>query len=368
MKKIVFLAAFAFAAQPAFAQVPPSGGSILQQVPAAPLQRPPPDVRIEQGAQPPAPLADGVRIRVDALLVSGQTVYSEAELLALTGFTPGSELSLTELRAMAAKIADYYHRNGYIVAQAYLPAQDIKAGRVTIAVIEGRYGKIELRNSSRLSGQSRQRPARRPQYRRHDHHRPARRAPAAAVGRSRRRGQVDPRSGCVGGHLRPDRRCGAGTPGHRQRRGRQPRQPLHRRIPPGRNGEHQQSRRPGRRPVLSRAGRPRPDLRPHLVPGAVRQGDGRGSVHGARVPARPRVCKPRGARHRADRKHLRQLSADPLAQHQPLRAGRVRRQDFPGQDRPDQLRSPTRRSGLRRWVSPATIATDSAAGVSAPFR
>ena len=132
--------------------MPPSGGGILQQVPPTPpLQRPPPDVRIEQGAQPPAPLADGVRIRVDALLVSGQTVYSEAELLALTGFTPGSELSLTELRAMAAKIADHYHRNGYIVAQAYLPAQDIKAGRVTIAVIEGRYGKIELRNSSRLS-------------------------------------------------------------------------------------------------------------------------------------------------------------------------------------------------------------------------
>jgi len=148
----MFLAVFAFAAQSAFAQVPPSGGSILQQVPPAPpVQRPPPDVRIEQGGQPTAPLADGVRIRVDALQVSGQTVFSEAELLALTGFTPGSELNLTELRAMAAKIADYYHLSGYVVAQAYLPAQDIKAGKVTIAVIEGRYGSVVLRNSSRLS-------------------------------------------------------------------------------------------------------------------------------------------------------------------------------------------------------------------------
>jgi len=152
MKRILFVAVFAVAAQPAFPQVPPSGGSILQQVPPAPpLQRPPPDVRIEQGGQPPAPLADGVRIRVDVLVVTGQTAYSEAELLALTGFTPGSELSLTELRAMAAKITDHYRRNGYVVALAYLPAQDIKAGRVTIAVIEGRYGKIELRNSSNLS-------------------------------------------------------------------------------------------------------------------------------------------------------------------------------------------------------------------------
>ena len=29
---------------------------------------------------------------------------------------------------MAARIADYYHRSGYFVAQAYLPAQDIKDG------------------------------------------------------------------------------------------------------------------------------------------------------------------------------------------------------------------------------------------------
>ena len=52
---------------------------------------------------------------------------------------------------MAAKIADYYHRNGYFVAQAYLPAQDIKDGAVTIAVIEGRYGSVTLRNQSKLS-------------------------------------------------------------------------------------------------------------------------------------------------------------------------------------------------------------------------
>ena len=152
MQKIMFVAVFALAGQAAFAQQPPSGGSILQQVPPAfPMQRPPPEIRIDEAGKPPAALGDEARIRVNALVVSGQTVYSEAELLALTGFTPGSELSLTELRAMAAKITDFYRRNGYIVAQAYLPAQDIKAGQVAIAVIEGRYGSVILRNSSNLS-------------------------------------------------------------------------------------------------------------------------------------------------------------------------------------------------------------------------
>jgi len=52
---------------------------------------------------------------------------------------------------MATKIGAHYRSNGYIVTQAYLPAQSIKDGVVTIAVIEGRYGDITLRNKSNLS-------------------------------------------------------------------------------------------------------------------------------------------------------------------------------------------------------------------------
>jgi hemolysin activation/secretion protein len=52
---------------------------------------------------------------------------------------------------MAAKITDHYHNDGYFLAQAYLPAQDIKNGSVTIALLEGQFGNIELRNKSNLS-------------------------------------------------------------------------------------------------------------------------------------------------------------------------------------------------------------------------
>ena len=95
--------------------------------------------------------SDNVKIVVNTLHVTGQTLYSEAELIAITGFRPGGELTLGELRAMTTKIADFYHRQGYFVAQAYLPAQDIKNETVTIAVLEGRYGKVTLRNQSKLS-------------------------------------------------------------------------------------------------------------------------------------------------------------------------------------------------------------------------
>jgi len=60
-------------------------------------------------------------------------------------------LDLAGLRLLAGRISAYYNARGYFLAQAYLPAQDIRDGAVTIAVVEGRYGKIEVRNGTSLA-------------------------------------------------------------------------------------------------------------------------------------------------------------------------------------------------------------------------
>jgi hemolysin activation/secretion protein len=133
------------------APLPSSGSQILQiPPPTLPQPRSIPEIRIQKSGAPALPGADSVRFSVRSIRVTGQTLYPESELIAASGFTPG-ERSLAELRAMATKIAEHYNRNGYFVAQAYLPAQDIKDGAVTIQVLEGRYGKIDVRNSSRLA-------------------------------------------------------------------------------------------------------------------------------------------------------------------------------------------------------------------------
>jgi hemolysin activation/secretion protein len=137
--------------QAAFAAQPPSAGSSIQQIPPAPApQKAAPEVRIEPAKAPPTAASEGVKIVVNRVQVTGSNVYSEAELVALTGFQPGRELTLPELRAMAQTITAHYRRNGYFVAQAYLPAQDIMEGVVTIAVLEGHYGKVDVRNQSKL--------------------------------------------------------------------------------------------------------------------------------------------------------------------------------------------------------------------------
>jgi len=135
-----------------FAAPLPNAGSQMQQIPPSPIQqKAAPKVEIEQGSTPTIPESESIKIIVKSLRVTGAQAYSEADLLAVTGFKPGSELTLSGLRGMALKIANFYHRNGYFVAQAYLPAQDIKDGAVSIAVIEGQYGKITLHNQTNLS-------------------------------------------------------------------------------------------------------------------------------------------------------------------------------------------------------------------------
>lgn len=150
-KKLLPLALMALGHAAAIAQ-PPSAGSQIQQIPPSPQpSKTAPNVRIEAGTLPATPPSEHVKIVVNRLRVTGARVYPEAKLVALTGFKPGRELSMGDLLRMAALLADQYRRDGYLLAQAYLPAQDIKDGVVTIAVLEGHYGKISLRNRSTMS-------------------------------------------------------------------------------------------------------------------------------------------------------------------------------------------------------------------------
>ena len=137
--------------QVAFGAEPPRGGDLIRQIPPAPArEKSAPKVWVEPEAPPALPDTDHLKFAVTTLRVSGQTLYREKTLLAVTGFRPGGELTLSELRGMAARIADYYHRHGFFLAQAYLPQQVIRDGVVTIAVIEGRYGKVALHNAANL--------------------------------------------------------------------------------------------------------------------------------------------------------------------------------------------------------------------------
>ncbi len=145
-------AALMVSAQAAEAQVPIGAGGQLQQIPPTPLiEKPAPELGFEHKTPVAIPASGGPKTLVRSLRVSGATLFPEADLIAASGFTPNSELDLAELKTLAARITAYYASRGYFVAQAYLPEQDVQSGTVTLAVVEGRFGAVGVKNESRLS-------------------------------------------------------------------------------------------------------------------------------------------------------------------------------------------------------------------------
>lgn len=151
-KRLIFPWAIMVLGCNAFAQTLPNAGSELHQIPPTPAPRiSEPRLELKPRSSQSTPEPAGTRMTVKQLRITGAQLYSEHDLLALTGFQPGSQLSLQDLRGMALTITEHYHRNGYFAAQALLPAQDIVAGVVAIEVMEGRYGSIYLNNQTNVS-------------------------------------------------------------------------------------------------------------------------------------------------------------------------------------------------------------------------
>lgn len=130
----------------------PDAGNVLRNTQLNERTLPPqerPQLTVEEQVLHPPLTADAsIKVRVKNIHVTGQDVYAPSELAALFQDKLQQDLTFAELNQIAAKITQYFKDHGYLVAQAYLPAQEIDQGSVEIAVIVGRYGDIMLKNSS----------------------------------------------------------------------------------------------------------------------------------------------------------------------------------------------------------------------------
>jgi hemolysin activation/secretion protein len=140
--------------QGVFAQTMPSAGSQMQQLPVVPsLPSFAPRVVVTPSEARLAPSTQAETFVVQSLNLTGAQVYTQAELLKVAHFVPGQKLDLRALYAMADKITQHYRRGGFPVARAYLPAQEVRDGVVTMTVLEGHYGQVVLNNTSSLDSQ-----------------------------------------------------------------------------------------------------------------------------------------------------------------------------------------------------------------------
>lgn len=136
---------------------PPDAGQVLRDNrPAPAVVAPPaaPTLRIEE--RPEAAAAASARFDVRAVRITGSTAFPADELAALVADVVGSGRTLAELEAAARRIGRHYRERGYAVARAYVPAQDVRDGVVTIAVLEGELGRRSLDNRSGRSARQAQ--------------------------------------------------------------------------------------------------------------------------------------------------------------------------------------------------------------------
>jgi hemolysin activation/secretion protein len=132
---------------------PPNIGSTVREIeqrrPAVPPQRKP-SLEVEGRTRAATEPGDATRFRVTSIRIGGATAFSDLELLPFLDGIAGRAVTLAELEAGAARITQFYRSHGYPVARAYVPAQNVENGAVEIAVLEGRYGKLDVRNHTRL--------------------------------------------------------------------------------------------------------------------------------------------------------------------------------------------------------------------------
>ncbi|MDQ2821410.1 MAG: ShlB/FhaC/HecB family hemolysin secretion/activation protein [Pseudomonadota bacterium] len=131
-------------------QVPPTIGDALRQLPPPVVEKAAPSLPAVGNLPPPVSVQalPGDKVTVSRIDIEGNQALSGPELQAQVAAGVGQALTLAQLEELASNLTRYYRLQGYFVARAYLPAQEVTGGVVRIHVVEGHYGKFTLNNSS----------------------------------------------------------------------------------------------------------------------------------------------------------------------------------------------------------------------------
>jgi hemolysin activation/secretion protein len=131
------------------AQVRPDAGQLLEQQRNQAIQAPFSDRDImpqeEQQPRPALRSTPSLKVSVKKFRITGNRIYSEEDLLTALKDQIGKDLDFDGLNDAALAVRSYYRSRGYFLAQAYLPAQQIRNGVVEIAILEGRVGNVSLK-------------------------------------------------------------------------------------------------------------------------------------------------------------------------------------------------------------------------------
>ena len=139
----------------AWAQTPPDAGRVLRDLQQTPVLTTPQGAPLQPtDSAPGVSSASDAKVFVKSITITGNRELPAATLEGLVSNLIGTEQTLSQLDAATQRITAYYRAQGFAVARAYLPAQDIKDGALTIGIIEGRIANYKINNKSLLSDEA----------------------------------------------------------------------------------------------------------------------------------------------------------------------------------------------------------------------
>ncbi len=113
------------------------------------ITQPKPPPQIDKPARARPPRGSEARVKLTQFKFSGNTVIKTKDLEKVVAPSIGKTLTLRELSEVAGLVSEHYAAQGFILAQAYLPPQEIRGGVVEIAILEGKVGKIGVTGNTR---------------------------------------------------------------------------------------------------------------------------------------------------------------------------------------------------------------------------
>lgn len=132
--------------------VAPDAGQVLRELPPLPSMQPAGTTTLQRIEEKPEDTAESQdKVFVKRIALQGNASISTEALQPFIAPLVGRECTLSQLNAAARVITAYYREQGYAVARAYLPTQDITDGTVVIAIMEGHIDRQRLDNRSLLS-------------------------------------------------------------------------------------------------------------------------------------------------------------------------------------------------------------------------
>lgn len=144
---------FFLVSAPACAAVLPDSGTALEGVKPPPAQQQAPqgsDITVQE-PQPENPDTGQEKIWVKDFYFCGELPVAQQELEKCLAGAAGQEMSLHRLNQLADKLTQYLRQRGYLVAFAYIPAQTLRDGSVEIALVPGKYEKIDISSTADIA-------------------------------------------------------------------------------------------------------------------------------------------------------------------------------------------------------------------------